>query len=63
MVLRLTRMRPGSEETGETEAGSKGDEPRREAPDDAETGSGEKDGPMIGFGLFADDENEDQDRD
>ena len=63
MVLRLTRMRPGSAEMGETDAGSKSDVSQREAPDDAESGSGENDGPMIGFGLFGDDENEDRDRD
>jgi hypothetical protein len=46
--------------TGETAAGSKSGAPQRDAPDDEENGSGEKDGPAIGFGLFGGYEDEDE---
>ena len=73
MVLRLTRMRPEPAETsetgdtneperGETEAAAKSDAPRRHPSDGGDDGgdkdAGEKDGPMIGFGLFGDDDDD-----
>ena len=66
MVLRLIRMRPSPGETGETGTGTRKVESEI-AESEPENGSGEKDGPMIGFGLFGEDDEQDdeqgQDRD